>query len=230
MTSDWRDYAADPTGPEKQPSGPDGPGHSPRRRPAPLPGQNHWTVTSSSSLPPTTTVGGTRALMALCLLAIFAALITSGRLSRWISDLTVSLVMSSLPLLIVLVLLMVFLPRLGSVITAIIAGALRLVLSAVGVTVNTGIRTATGRGPESQPVTSLICRRPGGRQTEVRISQICNIPTGSHITVFGPTMMGRRHAWYVRDHTHQQVVIARGIVPGLLIILLTAWALLAIYT
>ena len=113
------------------------------------------------------------------------------------------------------------------------AGAKRVGASrkaVVGAVLGVALRAplSRGRAPEI-PATSLHCRRPDGTTKEVRVAQLCNIAPGSQVSVVGPTLMGRVSAWWVRVHDTNQLIVARGIIPSLIVMAVTGTALWAIY-
>lgn len=202
---------------------------NPREPRAPRPSRA-WTVVSSTVLPGGGQAGLSTLVRVTCVLALVVAAVQSGLLSNLFTGVFLYLLDLSLPVIIVLVLLAIFLPRLGGVaaqITGMIVGAFASVVGAVlGVALRAPL--SRGRAPEI-PATSLHCRRPDGTTKEVRVAQLCNIAPGSQVSVVGPTLMGRVSAWWVRVHDTNQLIVARGIIPSLIVMAVTGTALWAIY-
>ena len=213
-----------------RPSTPPAPPPQPSLPPAPRPART-WTVMSSTVLPGGEQAGLTALVRVACFVGLVVALLQSGLLLRTVNGLAFSLLDLAFPVIIVLCLLLLFLPRLGGVAATLAGAVVQVFATLVGTVLGLAVRTplaAGGRGP-GIPATSLHCRRPDGTLTEVRVAQLCNIPAGSQISVVGPTLMGRRSAWWLRVHDTDQVIVPRGVIPSLVILALTGVALWFIY-
>ncbi len=235
----WIDELDEPSGPDDAGSG-NAAGKNPVRRntprpPAPItpggPPPGSWTVLSSTLLPGTGTSAIPTLIRLLCILAVVVGIVQSGLLGRVLTGLAWSAVDMALPLIIFLAVLAFFLPRVAGVVGHLIGSMLGAAASMSGAVVGAAVRN--GRPAASQPgvqPTSLHCRRPNGSVTEVRVAQACNIPPGSHIRVFGPTLLGRRSAWWLRVHETNQLIVAGGWLSSLVMLVATAGVLWLIYS
>lgn len=213
--------------------------NSARRTPPPpappAPRRGHlWTVVSSTVLPGGGQAGLTTMVRVVCVLVLLIAALHSGQLGRFVNGLVIWALDLTLPMLIpvviVLALVSVVLPRLGGAATQFVVVILRALAAVVGTMLGVALRAPLSRAPAPEiPATSLHCRLPDGRTAEVRVAQLCNIAPGSRVSVIGPTLMGRVSAWWVRVYDTDQVIVARGIIPSLVMIGITAVALVMFY-
>jgi len=165
-----------------------------------------------------------------CVLALVVATVQSGLLSALATGAFFYLLDLSLPVIVVLVLLAIFLPRLGGIAAQIVGMFVGALASVVGAVLGVALRMPSSRGHAPEiPATSLLCRLPDGSTKEVRVAQLCNIAPGSQVSVVGPTLMGRLSAWWVRVHDTNQTIVARGIIPSVIVMAATGLALWAIY-
>lgn len=185
-------------------------------------GSRRLVVVSESPMPLTGYADGVSLIMVLALLVLGYAVWSSGVIGHLLFLLLDGALGLLWPLLLLLVLLAV-LPVFARVILGSLLNLVVQVASLFGATLG---RAAGRGGCLGGPGTatgglSLICRLPNAREREVRVHSDARVPAGSVISVFGPTLLGRKAAWVLVNHTHRQTVIGRGIAPAIVLIALT---------
>lgn len=181
-----------------------GPTHDQSPAPSPVVSRGGWStrgvVTSELEAPWYTRAGGARTLGCLSLLTYVVALAVAGRLAA----LATATVISLLPLLL---LLSVF-----CVVVSMLPGGRFLAVAMLGVGLR-GAGRARGNPGSTTPGRQLTLTGAAGEVEEVLVASSRRLPAGTSIRVFGPRLLGRRHAWFVRSQGG--LVPSRGVVPAL---------------
>lgn len=187
---------------------------APVHLPAPRSPRAFWSaagvVTSELEAAWESRAGGSRALLHLSVLTYVGSLAVSGQLGVLLTSLAVAV----LPLVALVVVILVVLSLLPG--GRFVAGA----LAAMGVRGVAGARRQPG---PSSPGRQLTLASPSGEVEEVLVASSRRLPAGTTVRVFGPRLLGRRHAWFVRPEggglvTSRGALAAVAVAPALLVL------------
>lgn len=183
------------------------------RQPAPVPvwasrpSRGLWStegvVTSEREAVWETRAGGSRALLRLSVVAYLGALAVSGQLGALLTSFAVAV----LPLVVLVVVIVVLASRLPG--GRFVAGA----LAGVGVR---GIAGAHRQPGPHAPGRQITLAGPSGEVEEVLVASSRRLPAGTTVQAFGPRLLGRRHAWFVRPQGGG-LVASRGAVAAVVV-------------
>lgn len=146
----------------------------------------HGVVTSELEAHWHTRAGGSRALLHVSILSYAVALAVSGQLAALFTKLTAAL----LPLVMLVVIVFVIAGMVPG--GRFIAGA----VMGVGLRGLGGVRREPG---PAAPGRQLTVAGRTGELEEVLVASSRRLPAGTSIRAFGPRILGRRHAWFVRS-------------------------------
>lgn len=146
---------------------------------------------------------GSRAVLRLSILTYVGSLAVSGELGALLTSFSV-VVLPLVALVVVIVILVSLLPG-----GRFVAGAL------VGASVH-GLSGAR-RGPRpNAPGRQITLAGPSGDVEEVLVASTRRLPAGTSVRAFGPRLLGRRHAWFVRPQGGG-LVASRGAVAAVVV-------------
>jgi hypothetical protein len=147
--------------------------------------------------------GGSRAVLRLSILTYLGSLAVSGQLGALVTSFSAAI----LPLVVLVAVLVVLVSLLPG--GRFVAGA----LVASGVRGFSGARRRPGLNPPGRQITLA---KPAGGVEEVLVASSRRLPAGTTVQAFGPRLLGRRHAWFVRPKGGG-LVAARGAVSAVVV-------------